>query len=42
MAIQVFRPKLDNDRRIIVVSDILGNYEAFVRLLEKAKYTRED
>lgn len=42
MAIQIFQPKLDNNRRIIVISDILGNYDAFTRLLEKAKYTRED
>ena len=42
MAIQIFQPKLDNDRRVIVISDVLGNYDAFVRLLEKVRYTRED
>ena len=42
MAIQIFQPKLDNTRRIIVVSDILGNYEAFTRLLAKVHYTHED
>lgn len=42
MAIQIFQPKLDNSRRIIVISDILGNYEALTRLLAKVRYTHED
>ena len=39
MAIQIFRPNLDRNRRIIVISDIFGNYDAFTRLLAKVQYT---
>ncbi len=42
MAIRIFRPNLDESRRILVVSDIFGNYDALRRLLEKAEYTHED
>ena len=42
MAIQIFSPKLDVNRRIIVISDIYGNYDAFTQLLAKVNYTRED
>ena len=42
MAIRILRPVLDGNRRILVVSDIFGNYDAFRRLLEKAEYTHED
>jgi len=42
MALRILRPRLDGERRILVISDIFGNYEALRRLLEKAAYTHED
>lgn len=42
MGIQIIRPKVDEFRRIIVISDIHGNYEAFSRLLQQLRYTRND
>ena len=42
MAIRILRPILDENRRILVISDIFGNFDALQRLLQKASYTHED
>ncbi|MBQ6660451.1 MAG: metallophosphoesterase [Lachnospiraceae bacterium] len=42
MAINIFRPRIENHRRIIVVSDVFGNYDTLRRLLDKVGYSRED
>ena len=42
MAIRILRPNLDENRRILVISDIFGNFDALQRLLQKASYTHED
>lgn len=42
MGIRIIRPKVDEFRRILVISDIHGNYEVFHRLLQKLRYTRND
>ncbi len=42
MAVEIIRPKLDESRRVIIISDIFGHYETFRRLLKKVRYNRED
>lgn len=42
MSIQILRPEISDDRRIIAISDIHGNYSVFCSLLEKVKITTED
>lgn len=42
MGIQILRPPIEEAERIIVVSDIHGDYDVFVSLLEKIQYTRDD
>ena len=43
MAIQIIRPKFEAGHRIVVISDIYGQFDAFVRLLAEVHYdNRED
>ncbi len=42
MGIQIFRPPIEEAERIIVISDIHGDYNVLVELLEQLHYSKED